>query len=484
MPKSTRHPIFQRFRQVRESFAIGLGRICYLLALGHFICVGILFYFQQKLSWHLHQTYQTYTYTVLGIGCALILIAYLGKYKRFRPLLPQTCLGLLFLQVLYLTYETRTVFHPITMLIPLITVFATPILGKRRSIAMAGLSIVSLTAIWYTSTPTPTLPFILLQILILFSAVLAEIVWNELIVREEALSEALKEIEKRNWEMESWIQRLGKMGSQINAGNYSAPMPHLPSDAVFQELTQSLELMQQKLNQYLTDLLLKDRLSSIGTLASGIAHELNTPLTTLQFILHSDPSIKLETRKLILAELDRMGKITRDLLYFAIPSPLENFELNEVIRKMQPLLSAEHHPNTQILYTFCSEEIWVEGIANQIQQIIFNLVHNSLDAIEDKKGETKSGEIHIQTRLDSHGSAFLMVSDNGCGIPQEHIPKILDPFYTTKDPGRGTGLGLFVVHQILKNFHAEIIIQSEEGNGTRIEIRIPIKQTISLPEAA
>jgi signal transduction histidine kinase len=283
--------------------------------------------------------------------------------------------------------------------------------------------------------------------------------------RYKKLEEALKEIEKKNQEMEAWVQRLGSASSQISAGDFSTTLP-TPPNKIFEELTHNMEQMQVKLNRYFSNLLLKDRLSSLGILASGIAHELNTPLTTIQFALHSDTALPKETKELLQGEVERMGKITHDLLFFAKPHPEESFDLNEVIRRTEPLLKKSGTKPIPLVLDLCWGSIPLRGEANHIQQILINLVHNSMDATE----ECKSPMIRVTTEKRDDGVVILTVADNGSGIDQENLQKILDPFFTTKSPGRGTGLGLFVVHQIVQKHDGIMHIESKKGAGTTIRI--------------
>jgi two-component system NtrC family sensor kinase len=276
----------------------------------------------------------------------------------------------------------------------------------------------------------------------------------------------LKEIEQKNTEMETWVHRLGEASSQISAGDFSTSLPKPPAEKIFGELTHNLEQMQARLNQYFSNLVLKDRLSSLGVMASGIAHELNTPLTTMQFILDSDSQLSADTRTRLQEEITRMGKITRDLLSFARPHPQEFFNLNEVVQKTEPLLKTPLTKNMALEVHLTPEEIPIRGVFNELQQILFNLVHNAMDATEG----VSSPRILIQTEKREDGVAILSVTDNGSGIEKAALQKILDPFFTTKSPGRGTGLGLFVVHQIVQKHDAILSIESEKGVGTAVRI--------------
>lgn len=288
----------------------------------------------------------------------------------------------------------------------------------------------------------------------------------ELERREKELLSQLHELERKHAEMENWIQRLGEATSQITAGDYTAHLPDSPPEKIYQQVTSHMEQMQAKLGQYFSNLLLKDRLSSLGILASGIAHELNTPLTTIQFILHSDTHLPEDSKALLVGEVDRMSKITRDLLSFARPSTEEVFDLNKAIERAQPLVRTDNSRSVQIDFMLEKNPIHIKGVSNQIQQIIFNLIHNSLDATE----KVKDARIEVKTTIRNDGVAILSISDNGEGIEKQNLQKILDPFFTTKSPGKGTGLGLFVVHQIIQKHDGVLAIESEKGKGTTVKV--------------
>lgn len=285
-------------------------------------------------------------------------------------------------------------------------------------------------------------------------------------LRQQRLEKALGEIEKKNTEMETWVQQLGEATSQIMSGNYSTHLPDSPPEKIFQEVTSHMEQMQVKLNHYFSNLILKDRLSSLGIMASGIAHELNTPLTTIQFALYSDKNIAKETKELIANEINRMSKITHDLLSFAKPHTDEIFNLNEAIRQTEPLVRTDNTRSVRIEFNLYEAPIIVQGETNQIQQIIFNLIHNAIDATEG----IPNARIEVRTSIRKDGVAILAVSDNGSGIEKQNLQKILNPFFTTKGPGKGTGLGLFVVHQIVQKHDGVLSIESEKGKGTTVRI--------------
>jgi signal transduction histidine kinase len=462
--------------RLRPTFVSSLARVCLVLALGHFICVPLL-----------SQVRPDYAPPVFISGILLMAVTFLCRYERFAFTLPYLCLGLLFGQTIYFCYQSRQLTHPLIMAFPVLTAMAAPILGKTRSYLAAACTM-TLLFVFYFEFPNPhdrlssqaLLPFALVEILILISAFLSESLWSGMLAREEQLEEALKLIEKRNLEMEEWAKRLASAGTQISSGDLSAQIPKSPPDKIFRELTISMEQMQTKLNAYFSNLLLKDRLSSLGILASGVAHELNTPLTTMQFVLHTDERISAETKAKLQVEIERMSKITRDLLTFARPSPQESVDLNEIVKKTEPLWKSGDSRPIETAVELCEKAIPIRGVSNEVQQILFNLVHNALDATEGKS----EGRVSVKTELREDGVAILSVSDNGCGISQENLNRILDPFFTTKSPGRGTGLGLFVVNQIVQKHDGVLTIESEEGKGTTVRILFLTQSTQDKKEAA
>lgn len=467
----TRKYLDPKIDRVRNSLLEGLSRICLSLALGHFLCLPPLYLMLGRAT-DVRLVSRCITAITLS-GVLLTLVAFLCRYQRIRGWLSYFCLGLLFVQSSYFLAHGRDFSHPLTMLFPLLCSLATPILGRRASYVMAALSSILFTGfyLFLFGRPHAQLPALaLVQLVLFFSAYMTEVLWDGMLRRETTLALALGELRRKNDEMELWVKRLGEASSHISAGRLATELPEPPPSRVFRELTKSMGQMQEKLNSYFSDLLLGDRLRSLGVLASGVAHELNTPLTTMQFLLSGENGIPEETRQLLQMEVERMSAIAKGLLTFARPKSEEVVDLNEVVRITQKLFIRPNpgsEVSTQI--TLHPQPLLVRGARNQIQQILLNLFHNAADACEGRR----TPGVWISTSERKEGTAVLSLRDNGCGIEPKLLSKILDPFFTTKPPGKGTGLGLFIVHQIVQRHDAVLQIESQQGQGTNVSIVFP-----------
>ncbi|MBI2556131.1 MAG: ATP-binding protein, partial [Planctomycetes bacterium] len=233
---------------------------------------------------------------------------------------------------------------------------------------------------------------------------------------------------------------------------------------------EELKSMQNKLLQ-------AEKMASIGLLASSLAHELDTPLTTISGyceLLEEDiRDEKLLSRiKIIYEQIIKCQKTIRNLLDFSRKSTCEKKICNIHHLINNTLLLVEHRLKIHKinLHKTLDEDVpplLVDG--NQIQQVILNLVNNAVDALP------QGGDMFIETRLNKEAkSVEIVFDDNGIGISSEDLKRVFDPFFTTKEPGRGTGLGLSICNNIISAHNGEITLESRLGNGTRFVVSLPI----------
>jgi two-component system, NtrC family, sensor kinase len=219
-----------------------------------------------------------------------------------------------------------------------------------------------------------------------------------------------------------------------------------------------------------------DKLSSIGLLAAGVAHEVNTPLTgissysqmLMQQVPETDPRHQLLEK--IYRQTSRASSIVNNLLNFSRVSDARfvMIDLNRVIDDTIQLLESQLR-NTQIevVRSYAAELPLAPGNAPKLQQVFMNLILNARDAMAD------GGRLEISTEADAD-SVIIRFRDSGMGIDPEHLSKIYDPFFTTKQIGKGTGLGLAVSYGIVKDHSGHIDVESKMGEGALFTITLPL----------
>ena len=239
-----------------------------------------------------------------------------------------------------------------------------------------------------------------------------------------------------------------------------------------EEKTKELEKTQDYLIQ-------SEKLTSLGKLAAGIAHEINNPLTSILInshliseMLENDVAFG-ENIKLIIDETNRCSKIVKGLLEFSRQSPPEKefANINEVIEKTLLLFESQVLANNVRVEKKLNENLLAILIdINKIEQVFTNIILNALDAMPKDGILTISSQMSIDNLY-----VEIMIADTGCGISEEHISKIFDPFFTTKGM-KGTGLGLSVSYGIVQQHHGTIDVQSKVGKGTTIIISLPVEE--------
>ncbi len=222
-------------------------------------------------------------------------------------------------------------------------------------------------------------------------------------------------------------------------------------------------------------LILAERLSSLGELTAGVAHELRNPLAGIKIntqILSRKKDLPEMEKKLLSSTqegIEKIQKIVDDMLHFAKPkaSHFKEEEINEVVEKSLAILQTKlKKGNISSAFERAQELPRVRIDIHQIQQVLINLMLNSIQAME------KGGILTIRTFSENEGGVGIEVKDTGVGIPRSHLKKIFDPFFTTKS--EDTGLGLSISLKILENHEANIDAVSEEGKGSTFTIHFPV----------
>jgi two-component system NtrC family sensor kinase len=313
-------------------------------------------------------------------------------------------------------------------------------------------------------------------------------------------------------DLESGAQRLA-------AGNLDQPIPVRSSDefgklaSSFNGMTDALrnsraelrdwartleekvEKRTQELRRAQAETMRGEKLASVGLLASGVAHELNNPLTGILTFSHlvrqkmPDKSVDAEDMDLVIRETKRCAAIIKRLLDFAREKlPEKKFtDLNQVIDDTVRIVEQPAHLR-DIEITLDLDRtlppIWID--ADQIKQVIMNMVVNAQHAVEEK------GSITISTRrapdprapvTEPKPMVAISIVDTGCGIPETNLRRIFDPFFTSKDVGKGTGLGLSVSHGIVEAHGGLIEVQSKVGEGSTFRVLLPLTPPSGGPES-
>jgi len=227
-------------------------------------------------------------------------------------------------------------------------------------------------------------------------------------------------------------------------------------------------------------------MATVGTLAAGVAHEINNPLTAISGFAeglrrrlgHIRGQVNNEIyddfeeyTNTIIKECLRCRDIVRSLLTFSRPvaSSMQPVDLNHCIE--DTLFILKHHFKEQHKITVTTElhaELpMINGDESQLKQVIINLLTNAIDATN------KGGTIKITTCPDGNKNAVLIVEDSGCGIPKDVQDRLFEPFFTTKPAGKGVGIGLSTCYSIVKHHNGEISVTSKVGKGSSFCVRIP-----------
>lgn len=248
-------------------------------------------------------------------------------------------------------------------------------------------------------------------------------------------------------------------------------IPFLDSDGeTYQHISIQNDITEQKRTE---ELLQKtEKLSLVGELAAGIAHEIRNPLTTIkgfvQLLSQSAENKDLPYSSIILGEIDRINHIVSEFMVFAKPHATDFNECNvsEILSSVINLLNAESAlKNIMITHRFSTDNIFIFGEKHQLKQVFLNILKNAIEAMPN------SGHIHVSvTAKGQH--IQVSVQDDGVGMSREQIQKLGEPFYTTKETGNG--LGLMVSYKIIQNHNGTIHVRSDVENGTNFTIIFPL----------
>lgn len=215
-----------------------------------------------------------------------------------------------------------------------------------------------------------------------------------------------------------------------------------------------------------------ERVTAVGELASGIAHEIRNPLAAIRFNLQLLDLERDENKRqieLMTAELERVDSIVGELLHMTKHQEIEYqlVDIKYLLETVNSLMAIHAKRNgVNLTLEFHPDVPQVRCQINQIKQLSINLIKNAIEAMPN------GGEAKVAVSLASGGRVLLRFSDEGMGIASEHLQKISEPFFTTKESG--TGLGLMITHKIVEDHGGQIFFTSEVGTGTIVDVFLPV----------
>jgi two-component system sensor histidine kinase PilS (NtrC family) len=242
----------------------------------------------------------------------------------------------------------------------------------------------------------------------------------------------------------------------------------------FQDLTEVMELEREVRRQ--------ERLAALGKMAAGLAHEIRNPLASMRGsiqVLASELNLSLDQAQLmeiVLRESDRLNRIVSDFLIYARPPRMERtvVELSSILSETVALLrnSSELRPDHQVTDCYPSEPVHYNGDPNQIRQIFWNLARNAIQAMP------LGGQFQVSLEAESAGDVTIRFMDTGEGMTREQKERMFEPFNSASG---GTGLGMAIVWQLVRDHNGKIEAETSPGKGTQILIRLPAAGRVAPP---
>ncbi len=230
----------------------------------------------------------------------------------------------------------------------------------------------------------------------------------------------------------------------------------------------------QELNQARREAMRAERLAAVGELAAGVAHELRNPMTSVKLLIQTiqhrwKDAARPETFDVVMEEISRMESTIQSLLDFARPPRLQRsrHDLRQIVRRAVNLTEGRaRHSNVLLVTHLDDEPVWVNADAEQLHQVCINLLLNGIESM------TTGGEFDIHVEANEQELAYVRFEDSGAGIPDSVMPRLFEPFVTSKD--HGNGLGLAVSRRIVSNHSGRLLAENRPGGGAALTIELPL----------
>ncbi|MBI4690374.1 MAG: HAMP domain-containing protein [Nitrospirae bacterium] len=316
----------------------------------------------------------------------------------------------------------------------------------------------------------------------LLSVILCTILWNLVSTPLSILTHGMERVAAGELDYTVKIDTGDEMGDLARAFNAMTFDLKKAKDELVEwgnTLEKKVEEKTEEIKKAQTKLIHSEKLASLGRMAAGVAHEINSPLTGIVTFGHllrdkfPEDSQEREDVEVIIEQANRCSNIIKGLLGFARATSAEKglININDLVNSS--LNMVQHKADffdIKVVLNLDESLPPLRVDASQIQQVFLNMIINAADAMEGK------GTFTVTTRkVVENGSSFAEVefNDTGHGIMEENIPKLFEPFFTTKPVGKGTGLGLAVSHGIIQDHGGRIRVKSELGKGTSFFVRLP-----------
>ena len=275
------------------------------------------------------------------------------------------------------------------------------------------------------------------------------------------LTDDLREVSRGNLSIRSTISHRNEIGFLSQA---------------FNSMMDSLNQARKELERTHAHMIQTEKMAAMGKLAAGLAHEINNPLggvlTCVETIRQNSQDEEMRTKYLALIHsgLERIRRTVKQLLHFGKQRSfqLELTDINALMNRTLEVTSHQLSANNISLHRDIDQGLSrIMADPHQLLQVFVNLILNAIQAMPE------GGDLWIKTGQEN-GRVKIAIRDNGCGIPEENIDRIFDPFFSTKDPGQGTGLGLSVSYGIIHDHGGKIEVESKTGVGSEFTILLPL----------